>query len=90
MPTLNPTTSHHVATTGTHCSTGAYTIAEAEGVSRGTKIIIQLLEGQEHFAKKQTIDSTRYTPFLPRVRWCGEYIDACASRVGRDATMPSD
>jgi HSP90 family molecular chaperone len=36
---------------------GAYTIAEAEGVSRGTKIIIQLQEGQEHFAKKQTIES---------------------------------
>lgn len=46
--------------------TGAYTIAEAEGVSRGTKIIIQLLEGQEHFAKKQTIDSIikKYSNFV--------------------------
>lgn len=38
--------------------TGSYSIAEAEGVTRGTKIIISLLEGQEHFAKKQTIEST--------------------------------
>lgn len=43
--------------------TGAYTIAEADGVTRGTKIIISLLEGQDHFAKKQTIESILFSNF---------------------------
>jgi len=46
--------------------TGAYSIAEADGVSRGTKIIVQLLEGQEQFAKKQTIEGVikKYSNFV--------------------------
>ncbi len=39
-------------------STGAYTIAEAEGVSRGTKIVLELRDNAQEFGKKKNIEST--------------------------------
>src|SRR5690349_18954638 len=37
------------------CSSGSYEISEAEGVSRGTKIIIALNEKSAEFAQKETV-----------------------------------
>lgn len=45
---------------------GSYTVAEAEGVSYGTKIVIDLLPTCEEFSKKQTIESIirKYSNFV--------------------------
>jgi TNF receptor-associated protein 1 len=45
---------------------GSYTIAEAEGVSYGTKIVIDLLPACEEYSKKQTIESIikKYSNFV--------------------------
>jgi HSP90 family molecular chaperone len=45
---------------------GSYTVAEAEGVSYGTKIVIDLLPECEEFCKKQTIESIikKYSNFV--------------------------
>lgn len=45
---------------------GSYTVAEAEGVGYGTKIVIDLLPNCEEFAKKQTIESIikKYSNFV--------------------------
>jgi HSP90 family molecular chaperone len=45
---------------------GSYTIAEAEGVAYGTKIVIDLLPTCEEFSKKQTIESIikKYSNFV--------------------------
>lgn len=45
---------------------GTYTIAEAEGVTRGTKIVIELNEESEEFSKKQTLESIvkKYSNFV--------------------------
>lgn len=38
-------------------SSGVYSIAEAEGVSRGTKIVIDLRDNAQEFAKKKNVES---------------------------------
>lgn len=45
---------------------GSYSIAEADGVSRGTKIVIELLDECEEFSKKQTLESIvkKYSNFV--------------------------
>lgn len=45
---------------------GSYTVAEAEGVTRGTKIVIELLDECEEFSKKQTLESIvkKYSNFV--------------------------
>jgi TNF receptor-associated protein 1 len=45
---------------------GTYTIAEAEGVSRGTKIIIELKESATQFSDKKTLESIikKYSNFV--------------------------
>jgi len=45
---------------------GSYTIAEAEGVAYGTKIVIDLLPTHEEFSKKATIESIikKYSNFV--------------------------
>lgn len=39
-------------------SSGSYSIAEAEGVERGTKIVITLKDAAHEFSNKRTIEST--------------------------------
>eukprot|EP01120_Amphizonella_sp_Union-15-10_P010819 TRINITY_DN4479_c0_g1_i1.p1 TRINITY_DN4479_c0_g1~~TRINITY_DN4479_c0_g1_i1.p1 ORF type:complete len:767 (-),score=205.53 TRINITY_DN4479_c0_g1_i1:16-2316(-) len=45
---------------------GVYSIAEADGVSRGTKIVIKLRDNSVEFAKKQTVDNAikKYSNFV--------------------------
>jgi TNF receptor-associated protein 1 len=43
---------------------GTYTIAEAENVSRGTKIIVELKEGSSQFSDKKVLDSISSSFFL--------------------------
>ncbi|XP_049849359.1 TNF receptor-associated protein 1 homolog, mitochondrial-like [Schistocerca gregaria] len=45
---------------------GSYSVAEAEGVARGTKVIIELSEECEEYAKKQTIENVvkKYSNFV--------------------------
>lgn len=39
---------------------GTYSIAEADGVARGTKIIIELKESATQFSDKKTLESMPY------------------------------
>lgn len=45
---------------------GSYTIAEADGVARGTKIVLELREGNHEFAKKQSVENIvkKYSNFV--------------------------
>jgi TNF receptor-associated protein 1 len=47
-------------------SSGSYTIAEADGVARGTKIVLELREGNHEFAKKQSVENIvkKYSNFV--------------------------
>jgi len=57
---------------------GAYTIAEAEGVTRGTKIIIELRDNAQEFSKKKTIENIirKYSNFVGfPIRLNGERIN---------------
>jgi TNF receptor-associated protein 1 len=46
--------------------TGSYTIAEADGVARGTKIVLELREGNHEFSKKQSVENIvkKYSNFV--------------------------
>jgi hypothetical protein len=45
-------------------SSGAYSLTQAKGVSRGTKIVIHLRQDAEEFSVKKTVESMLIVLFL--------------------------